>query len=342
MKRYRLAAMLTTAAMTVSFYGITVSAADDAIEKSWDGSYDTSWYDEQDTELHIFTAEELAGLAYLVNDGKKTFEGQTVFLESDVDLNGAEWPVIGYVGKEYGTFQGVFNGNNHLIANLTINEDRTYVGLFGYCENASIVNTRLADLNIYRRGRLSISQVSGGICSVFDNGTIENCQVQGKIRSAAGIGGIVSVAKNSNIRRCVSDIITNGGGVKQSVGGICGNAANTTFEECAALGTHKLELISYNLDDMYFAGICGKGDDKIIIKNCYSQFDISVSTISSYHDGDVDLKKGNIGGIVGVLPSGSIVENVFNAGILSTTGNAGGVICNNSNGTSVSNAYYLS
>ena len=33
----------------------------------WDGTSDTSWYNQTDTEFHIKTAEQLAGLAELTN-----------------------------------------------------------------------------------------------------------------------------------------------------------------------------------------------------------------------------------------------------------------------------------
>lgn len=53
----------------------------------WDGSADTSWYvgHETDTEYHITTAEQLAGLAQLVNadPGTTNFAGKTFYLEND-------------------------------------------------------------------------------------------------------------------------------------------------------------------------------------------------------------------------------------------------------------------
>ena len=42
--------------------------------KIWDGTADVSWYDESKTEFTITTAEQLAGLAKLVNDEKKILE----------------------------------------------------------------------------------------------------------------------------------------------------------------------------------------------------------------------------------------------------------------------------
>ena len=45
----------------------------------WDGTSDTSWYNETDTEFHIKTAEQLAGLAELTNIGIDTGGDHTQF-----------------------------------------------------------------------------------------------------------------------------------------------------------------------------------------------------------------------------------------------------------------------
>lgn len=74
---------------------------------AWDGTADTSWYTKADanaTEYHITTAEQLAGLAQLVNadPGTTNFAGKTFYLDNDLDLSGHEWISIGTVlGGDY-------------------------------------------------------------------------------------------------------------------------------------------------------------------------------------------------------------------------------------------------
>ena len=66
--------------------------------KTWGDKADTSWYvHETESEYHIKTAEELAGLAQLVNadPGKTNFAGKTIYLDNDIDLSGREWISIG-------------------------------------------------------------------------------------------------------------------------------------------------------------------------------------------------------------------------------------------------------
>ena len=41
---------------------LPVCAADAAVSHIWDGTADTSWYDEEETSFEISTPEELAGL----------------------------------------------------------------------------------------------------------------------------------------------------------------------------------------------------------------------------------------------------------------------------------------
>lgn len=64
----------------------------------WDGTSDTSWYNETDTEFHIKTAEQLAGLAELTNIGidtgastGNTFDNKIIYLDCDLDLGDYPW-----------------------------------------------------------------------------------------------------------------------------------------------------------------------------------------------------------------------------------------------------------
>src|SRR5699024_11042193 len=75
-------------------------AAEEEID-TWDGTADTSWYNETDTEFHIKTAEQLAGFAELTNIGidtnastGNTFENKTIYLDCDLDLGDYSWTPI--------------------------------------------------------------------------------------------------------------------------------------------------------------------------------------------------------------------------------------------------------
>lgn len=93
------------------------SALADGGMEDWTDYTDTSWYSDGETVFHISNAEELAGLAKLVNDGN-TFNGSTVYLDADLDLGGREWTSIGYGNNVKNYWGGVFDGQGHTISRL--------------------------------------------------------------------------------------------------------------------------------------------------------------------------------------------------------------------------------
>ena len=127
MKRKLLSLALSFALCLTLLPGVALAADDKA--DTWDGTADINWYTghEDDQEYHISTAEQLAGLAELVNadPGKTNFAGKVFYLENDLDLSGHEWISIGTgrggTGSKY-AFCGVFDGQNHVVSNLYSHE----------------------------------------------------------------------------------------------------------------------------------------------------------------------------------------------------------------------------
>ena len=64
----KLLSLLLTLSLVMTFVPMAAFAEGTSVD-NWDGLADTSWYvsHETDTEYHITTAEQLAGLAQLVN-----------------------------------------------------------------------------------------------------------------------------------------------------------------------------------------------------------------------------------------------------------------------------------
>lgn len=83
-------------------------------------------------EARIYTAADLALLASNVN-AKNTYEGVTVLLENDIDLENKKWIPIGVYTRpaaggslELRSFQGTFDGQNHTISNMKTSDRYTY------------------------------------------------------------------------------------------------------------------------------------------------------------------------------------------------------------------------
>ena len=105
MKTQRWMKALLSIGMLFTVFGTVPPLAVTAQEQSddWDGTADTSWYVEGESAFTIDSAEELAGVSKLSLEENVTFDGVTLRLTRDIDLNGHKWTPIR-------TFDGTFEG----------------------------------------------------------------------------------------------------------------------------------------------------------------------------------------------------------------------------------------
>lgn len=110
----RLAAGLSAAIIGMS--SITALAAPKPIA-SWNdsGMYDTSWYVEQQASFSLTSAEQIAGISYLSNNGE-TFEGKTIKIQNDIDLSANNWISLP------SSFKGTIEGAHKIVLTLFSNE----------------------------------------------------------------------------------------------------------------------------------------------------------------------------------------------------------------------------
>jgi len=213
----------------------------------WDGSTDTSWYDSEETVFHISTAEELAGLAALVNNGK-SMQGQTIFLDADIILNDIsnyenwsseapanKWtPIASYNSYNNWSFQGTLDGQGYNIKGLF------YTGLFGYTgENSSVKNLTLSygyieNMNYYNRTYNDVMGIGG--LTGYNAGSISNCSNQ------------VTISYSYSY---------NNYDVYSYIGGICGLNGGKIFN---CTNKVSVSVISNGNSYCYSGGISGKND----------------------------------------------------------------------------------
>jgi len=229
------------------FVLFTVSCISVFGQTPWNGTVDIDWW-RRIFDTHIITtAEQLAGLAEVAK--YYPFEGDTIILGADIDLNNLEWTPIGcdksnvdwnsdvYLDDlklKLNSFRGTFDGNGKTISNLKITggEEDLFNGLFSIIGDKGIVK------NLAVSGAVSGGNCVGGIAGMND-GTVQNCYstvtVTGNASLEFGgnfclsIGGIVGENYSGTIRNCYSTGTVTGG---KNVGGVAGDNLSGTILNC--------------------------------------------------------------------------------------------------------------
>ncbi len=257
------------------------------------GNYDISWYDEAEDSFSISSPAQLAGVAYLVKNGR-TFEGKTVTLTGNIDLDGFKWEPIGKANLQQ-IFKGVFDGGGYEIHNLrseVISTGEAYSGLFGAIYQARVTRVVLA----------------------------EDCE----IRTSYYGGGVVAYAQESEIVSCENRASVSFEGPAGYVGGIAGYVVSTSsIDRCENLGivTGTVQPSdNYASCLVYAGGIAGVNQESAII-NSSNHAVVAVEALPEYDS--------CAGGIVGYNSgSSTFITNCYNAaGVrLSGSGFAGGIL----------------
>lgn len=159
-----------------------------------DGTYGVKegadgYVEDENGNVTISTAEGLFYFAKKVNAGNN-FAGKTVTLANDIDLNNEKWTPIGVYGDKNNPampFKGTFDGQNHAVTGLKVEESRKNgVGFFGKVYTGTIKNLTV-------EGSVSTSGCNyvGGIVG-HGYATITNCTFKGSVGSTdtMQVGGI--------------------------------------------------------------------------------------------------------------------------------------------------------
>ena len=152
-------------------------------------------------------------------------------LKADLDLNG----VLLYPIGEYGPFTGTFDGNRHVIRNVTILQPtNSYVGLFGRVGSGGVIT----DLGIQDIDIVGGDYV-GGLIGKNEGGTISNCYSSGTTRGLAYIGGLIGSNECGTVNHCYSDVIITAwdSTFDSYAGGLAGYNGSGTLTSCYATGS---------------------------------------------------------------------------------------------------------
>ena len=278
----RIGSLLLILALCFTLLPTAAFAADSTA--AWDGTADTSWYTDHktDTEYHFTTAEQLAGLAQLVNDktASVSFEGKTIYLDNDLDLSGSQWTPIGDGSNHERFFAGTFDGQHHKIMNLYhhyTGDELVRNGLFGVVsDGGTLKNLLVIDADIASNDG---SLLAGILADWVNGGTVENCYTSGKIENNVGdkmVGGLIGQCTwSTQVKGCGSDaaVVSTEDSFEHAdtVGGLIGqwenSADSSSITDCWFGG-------SVSCENIYSAvgGILGANFDEnqpgVDIQNC--------------------------------------------------------------------------
>ena len=219
---------------------------------------DNTWYDNTSTSFSLSTAEQLAGLAALVNSGTDGFSGKIISLAKNIDLSAYKsdegWTPI---GKGANKFRGTFDGNGNKISNMTVISCGGG-GFFYSLDSATVKNLGLEDVKI-SCGKINIFDLSGipfpvgGVAAVLENGsTVSNCYVSGSLDGNLIVGGVAGeVGSGSTVNNCYATAEVYG---TDYVGGVAGIVHSSgSVSNCAALN----QVILQSSDSSNLARVAG-------------------------------------------------------------------------------------
>ena len=183
----------------------------------WNGTANTTWYtnDENATEFTITTAEQLAGLAQLVNGGD-SMSGKTIKLGNDIALNDTtDWKNWGDGDSTrlnqwtaIGGFKGTFDGDGHTVRGVYIiinSYNRSGQGFFGRVEYYGTIKN-LGVIASYIKGSNACDNI-GGLVGIL-SGAITNSYATGNVSGGDYVGGLVGFNECSG--NCIRDSYATG------------------------------------------------------------------------------------------------------------------------------------
>lgn len=266
--------------------------------------------------------------------------GKHFILMNNLDMSaytGTQYKIIGEVSAP---FTGVFDGNGHVIANLTIAEaPQNYAGLFGYVGfEGQVKHLGIENVNI--TGTAIVGGLAGG-----NEGALTSCYVTGSVSSSSSVGGLVGENDYEGvIMSCWADVSVSGFGSSyyNNVGGLAGwnggiiisSYATGTVSGSGCVGG----LVGANGNYEYF--YFGDEDYGAVILFCYAAASVEGSgtagglagsnnadsiIASSYALGSVDGSE-YVGGLAGGNNSGSVIISCYAAGPVSGSDYVGGLV----------------
>jgi hypothetical protein len=256
-------------------------------------------------------------------------------LTADIDLDGLNFSSS--LIAHGSSFTGAFNGNDHIIKNLTITANN-HVGLFyrlGY--GSHVTNLGLEDCDV--QGTMYV----GGFCGINEDGNITNCYSTGSvIGNGDYVGGLCGLCGYSggSITSCYSTGSVTG---NKYVGGLCGLCGYSSGSITSCYSTGPVT------GTKYVGGLCGHtffGS----ITDCYSTGSVtgteSVGNLCGQNSGTITSCY-SIGSVTGAESVGNLcgynngtITNCYSTGSVDGNDEVGG-LCGRNSYSHITNSYSI-
>ena len=284
----------------------------------WDGTIAPA--EEKDGVYEITTASQLAWVAQMTNSGALDgFRDKTVILMNDIDLKSIAWTPIGNMSNP---FNGIFDGNNHVVSNISCDVTGDYAGLFGHTEYGSLSNLTVEAVSI--TGCEYVGGIAGYLGSTASNVSVRS--ITGSFNTITGnlyVGGIAGYLGGALTGASVSGTSVECLRVNQNptyshadkgenAGGIAG-FANASITNCSVSDS---SVVGYN----NVGGIVGNIQQSS--NTAISGVTVSNVTVTVDHTGITDPSESsnaNAGDIFGRANTDVVVENASSTGTQSSS-----------------------
>lgn len=255
--------------------------------------------------------EQLRALAFLVNNGEQ-YTYHHFNQECDLDLacdSIHPWVPIGDYGLGFG---GVYDGKNHKLTNLYVDDHYPYAGFFGIVGSGGGVG------NVSFLGENEVnaphSVYSGGIvgCQTYAFIELSKCFFHGKVSGGYAVGGLFGYVE-APLYDCGA-VVQLSGGVKR--GGLAGiaNASTDGIEHCYSAAT--------SIDGKPVAGIANPEDGRTLsfpwqsVDSYYQSGDLVTNEIQNhmYPKTEEEMKSQDFVKLLGLQWCADSHENPINEG----------------------------
>lgn len=197
-------------------------------------------------------------------------------LTADIDAAGSTFKPI---GDSIHVFSGMFDGKNHIIKNLTIDEpNRDFTGMFGYTEYARVMNLTL------KNAKVTGSWNVGALAGELDLSEVVNVvSIDGNVLGTSYVGGLIGASRSAKMEKVGSTGAVKGG---DEVGGLIGASASVIVNAFSVNVVRGFENVGGVI------GLSDQFDGEYLQQNIYSASMLK----SPYDEYGRKVAKGIIGG----------------------------------------------